>query len=404
MASTPGAARPRQVHRGDAALGDAGADDVAVGRVGRDVVALVGVGRGAGGLERAVDAVGRLADDLELVDRVGGGGGVEFHGQLLACSSTAASVRSASGSLKALSWVGWAPASSRAVTALRLAASRLGGFDAPGLVRHAAERDAAGAVALHDGGHRDQREGIGGAVAHLAVDVRAAHRARQRHGGDQLAALQVGLDVRRVAGQAVEVGDRDHARAAVGPHGFHRGVEHAHGHGHVARVRGDAGLAGADDRVLAADAADGAAAAAGLALVAGLVGVVEVGAARALQQVAGGGRLVAQLARGAGQQRARQHAVVAPHALVGGQVGVAHQRADAQAAFGVGSILSSARPLTSTRCGRRLDLQLHQVQQVGAAGDELGAGLRATAAAASAGELRAFVGEGFHVLAPPRLR
>ena len=75
------------------------------------------------------------------------------------------------------------------------------------------------------------------------------------------------------------------------------------------------------------------AAAAGLALVAGLVGVVEVRAARALQQVAGGRRLVAQLARGAGEQRARQHAVVAPHALVGGEIGVAHQRADAQPAL-----------------------------------------------------------------------
>jgi hypothetical protein len=112
----------------------------------------------------------------------------------------------------------------------------------------------------------------------------------------------VGLDVRRVARQAVEVGDGDHAARPLGRTVLHRGVERPHGHGHVARVRGDAGLAGADDRVLAAVAADGAAAAARLALVAGLVGVVEVRAARALQQVAGGGRLVAQLARGAGQQ------------------------------------------------------------------------------------------------------
>ena len=44
------------------------------------------------------------------------------------------------------------------------------------------------------------------------------------------------------------------------------------------------------------------AAAAGLALVAGLVGVVEVGATGALQQVAGSGRLVEQLAGSAGQE------------------------------------------------------------------------------------------------------
>jgi hypothetical protein len=42
--------------------------------------------------------------------------------------------------------------------------------------------------------------------------------------------------------------------------------------------------------------------------------------------------------------------------------------------------------LTSIRCAGRLDLQLHQVEQVGAAGDELGArDCARTAAAASAG-------------------
>ena len=84
--------------------------------------------------------------------------------------------------------------------------------------------------------------------------------------------------------------------------------------------------------MLAADAADRAAAAAGLALVAGQVGVVEIRTARALQEIARGGRLVAQLPRGAGQQRARQQRIVATHAFVRGEIGVAHQRADAQAA------------------------------------------------------------------------
>ena len=74
---------------------------------------------------------------------------------------------------------GWcvAPASSCAVTALAPRGSLgLGRLDAPRLVRHAAERDAPGAVALHDRGDRDQREGIGRAVAHLAIDLRAADR------------------------------------------------------------------------------------------------------------------------------------------------------------------------------------------------------------------------------------
>ena len=129
------------------------------------------------------------------------------------------------------------------------------------------------------------------------------------------------------------------------------------------------------------------AAAAGLAFVAGLVGVVEIRAARALQQIARGRRLVAQLAGGAGEQRARQHAIVAPHARIGGEIGVAHQRADAQAAFRRGFDLVEREAVHIDQMRRRFDLELHQVEQVGAARDELGAAdARAAAAAASAGD------------------
>ena len=75
--------RGGEVHRDDAALGDGRADDVAVGLVRDDVVPVVGVRRGAGRLERAVDAVDGLADDLQLVDRVRRGGRVEFHASAL---------------------------------------------------------------------------------------------------------------------------------------------------------------------------------------------------------------------------------------------------------------------------------------------------------------------------------
>ncbi len=141
--------------------------------------------------------------------------------------------------------------------------------------------------------------------------------------------------MRRVARQAVELGDRRCARAEPsGLHRLDRGVERPHRHRHVAGMRRDAGIAAADHRMLAADAANRRAAAAGLAFVARLVGVVEIRTARALQQVAGGRRLVAQLAGRAGQQRARQHA----HSRVrtrwiGREIGVAHQRADAQPAL-----------------------------------------------------------------------
>ena len=139
---------------------------------------LVGVGRGAGGLQRTVDAVGRLADDLELVDRIGRGGRVEFHGSAPSLRpARRPSVRSTSFTLNAFSCgrlrAGEQLRRDRLRTARQLGFGR---FDAPRLVRDAAQGDAARAVALDDRGDRDQREGIGGAVANLVVDVLAADR------------------------------------------------------------------------------------------------------------------------------------------------------------------------------------------------------------------------------------
>ena len=75
------------------------------------------------------------------------------------------------------------------------------------------------------------------------------------------------------------------------------------------------------------------AAGAGHTFVAGLGRVVEVGAARALEQIAAGGGLVAKLRRRAGQDRLRQQRIAAAHAHVGGERAVRDQRADAQAAL-----------------------------------------------------------------------
>ncbi len=44
------------------------------------IMPFVGVHRPAGRLELAVDAVDRLADDLELIDRIGGCWRIELHG------------------------------------------------------------------------------------------------------------------------------------------------------------------------------------------------------------------------------------------------------------------------------------------------------------------------------------
>ena len=71
--------------------------------------------------------------------------------------------------------------------------------------------------------------------------------------------------------EAGEIRDRDFPRRAIRPDGFHGRIEYAHRHRHVARMRRDAGVAHAHDRMLTAEAADGAAAAAGLSLIARLL-------------------------------------------------------------------------------------------------------------------------------------
>jgi len=146
-------------------------------------------------------------------------------------------------------------------------------------VSHTAKRHTSGAVALDYGGNGHQREGEGGAVSHLAVDLCAAGRLRQSDRGDQFARRQSCFNVGRIARQKMKLRYRDRPRAAIGPHRFHRRVEQAHRHRHVAGVSCDTSVARAHDGMLAAVAADRTASAAGLAFVAGHIGVVEIRAA-----------------------------------------------------------------------------------------------------------------------------
>lgn len=67
------------IHGPDPALGDCRADHIAIGIAGIPIVPLIGIDGFAGGLERTVDAVDGLADDLALVDRVRRGWCVESH-------------------------------------------------------------------------------------------------------------------------------------------------------------------------------------------------------------------------------------------------------------------------------------------------------------------------------------
>ncbi len=125
----------------------------------------------------------------------------------------------------------------------------------------------------------------------------------------------------------------------------------------------------------AVEAGERGTAGAGVALVARLGDVIEVIAARPLQQIAAGGGLVAQLGAGARQQGAAQYAVALAHAGVGREIAVANQRADTQAASGSLFDLVERQPVDVDEFRWRLDLELHQVEQIGAAGDDPGAGL-----------------------------
>lgn len=248
---------------------------------------------------------------------------------------------------------------------------RFSGFDPPGFRCDAADGDAAGAVLLHNQTDRDQRERIRRAITHLVINVRATERCGQGHAGDEFAGGEAGFDIRRGARQLMKIDHGDAASAAVRFHRFYLCIERTHGDGHVAGVSGDARVTDADDSQLPADPANRCATAAGFAFVAGLVDVIKVRAACALQQVAGGARHIAQLAGSAGQQGARKQGVVFSDAAVGGQIGIAHQRADAQATLGCGFDLIQPQVVDVNQLQRSFDVEFHQIEQVSAAGNEL---------------------------------
>ena len=67
---------------------------------------------------------------------------------------------------------------------------------------------------------------------------------------------------------------------------------------------------------------------------------------------------------------------------------------------GVGSIVSSFEPVDVDEVGRRLDLELHQIEQVRAARDELGAGPPRNGRCGLGRRARALIGEGLHPCLP----
>ncbi len=193
--------------------------------------------------------------------------------------------------------------------------------------------------------------------------------------GDDLAALQRVVLFGSVAGQAVEIGKFDLPFTTRSGH-LDDGVECGKGHAHVGRMGGDAGFARAQDCVDAVEAADGGTAAAGLALVARRRRVIEIVATGPLEQIAACGRRIAQLGRCTGQDGAGQQREILLDALVVGHRAVGGERSDAVAAIRqrLDVFQRQAIDVDEQRWGD--DLVLHEVDDVGAAGDQLGAGIR----------------------------
>ena len=124
-------------------------------------------------------------------------------------------------------------------------------------------------------------------------------------------------------------------------------------------------------------AAAGVAARTGIALIAGACDVVEIGAARPLQEIAADRRGVAKLRGRSGQQRLGDRRKAPGEIAVVREVGVADQRADPHAAVGkVLDAVEAGKVADVDEAARAGDAALHQVEKVGAGGQIGGARFR----------------------------
>ena len=193
-----------------------------------------------------------------------------------------------------------------------------------------------------------------------------AGRRWQPQRDDQIAGLKRVFALRRVAGQTIKRLERDLAPA--GPAlDLDDGVERDQRHAEIRRVRGDAGLAPAEHSVKTVLAMAGIATRARFAFVAGACGIVEISAAGSLQQIAADGRGIAKLGGCAGQQRLGHRRIGLRKVRIVREVGIADQRADADAAIGqMFDTVEPGQPREVDETVRAGDAALHQVEQIGA--------------------------------------
>ena len=99
-------------------------------------------------------------------------------------------------------------------------------------------------------------------------------------------------------------------------------------------------------------------------------GRFEIIAARALAEIAARGGLVAELSAGARKDGAGKDFIVFPDTSVGGAIAVCHERADGEAALlGLRDVVE-ADPVDVDQAAGRHQVELHEVEKVGAARDE----------------------------------
>lgn len=196
----------------------------------------------------------------------------------------------------------------------------------------------------------------------------------------------------------MEVGESDPPLAGTTAH-MHPRLQRRQRHAQVGWMYRHAVFAGAENRMVAVQPAACGAAAARLALVAWRGGVVEILAAGTLQQVAAGAGHVAQLRRGAGEDRLDEQGIIRLDGGMPGQFGVADQGPDQQAAGGRPADVAQRQAGDVDEPPGPGDVFLHQVEQVGAAGDV--ARLRTGQAQRLFDVGRFGIGEGRHVRGPP---
>jgi hypothetical protein len=167
----------------------------------------------------------------------------------------------------------------------------------------------------------------------------------------------------------MEIRKCDHA-VSGGPCDMDFDVEGGEGNAHVGGMGRDARFARPQNRMHPVEAIYSRAPAVWRAFVARSRNVVEIIAARSLHEIAASRGHIAQLLRGAGENGAAKQRIASLDERVIGEIGIRHERADAHAALRCFFHLVQRQARDVDQPQRAFDILLHQIDQIGSAGDE----------------------------------